>query len=556
MPLAGFGIFGHTVVGREISVDGSSPSLFSQIKGMFGQNVVKHLLIEARPFDRDLDAEVEMNYSDSVVYLEDPYHNRLKGSITFTQDVQVDAISPNARTAKGSIKILVSHDDYTDPNMPTDFHKYLFGCRSLVVKLGGQVNGVEMPLSEYGTILGGKIRDVEWSETPEGDVLEFNFQDARLALRTPALATKYAGTGGIEGGEDLKEKRKPKNYGRIENYRPVFLGQNETATGNIYHLNDGEIQQINKVKDGGYEILPSQEVGDVFFYEFTEQEVDDREYVYELDRSLIMLPYDPPGDITVDFYGDADASLGGYVETAPEIAYRIAIQAGVSPNDLTQTAFLGLANRNSAPVSYSLDIGSAIEVDRAISEVLADLWAFPIGNREGKVSCARVELGYYGAQVSIKKEEVYALRKGTDTVSAKDLVVFFRKNWFVQKAGDLAKNADPDDLGFAVEEYRKVIASTDASVTDDFLDAKSFEIKTKFAIDTDALTEQARRFFLLKEQRHFYTAIVGKHSFSINVGQNVNLQYGKWGLENGKDFFVFSVKDDTLTGTTTLGLWG
>ena len=77
--------------------------------------------------------------------------------------------------------------------------------------------------------------------------LRFSFRDRQEELRVPFQQNRYAGTGSLEGGDDLKGKWKPKVLGQVLEIPALLVN----PAKHIYQFHDGALQSVDGVYDAG-----------------------------------------------------------------------------------------------------------------------------------------------------------------------------------------------------------------------------------------------------------------------------------------------------------------
>ncbi|MCZ8148182.1 MAG: hypothetical protein O9325_10085, partial [Roseomonas sp.] len=84
------------------------------------------------------------------------------------------------------------------------------------------------PLAQARLVFAGTVAAVDRTERQRARIA---LADATDRLNTPLQPILYGGTGGLEGGADLKGKPKPVALGRVFNAAPVFLGNLDLGAG-------------------------------------------------------------------------------------------------------------------------------------------------------------------------------------------------------------------------------------------------------------------------------------------------------------------------------------
>lgn len=146
------------------------------------------------------------------------------------------------------------------------------------------------------------------------NAIRFRLRDRQAIFDVPFQSVTYTGAGGAEGGDDLAGKRKPKAYGRIFNAPAVLVD----AANLVYQVHDGEVQQVDAVRDKGVALVFDADYAD--YATLVAASFSPGEYATCLAEGLFRLNGDPTGQVTCDFRGDASGA--GYVETTTDIVQR------------------------------------------------------------------------------------------------------------------------------------------------------------------------------------------------------------------------------------------
>ncbi len=97
--------------------------------------------------------------------------------------------------------------------------------------------------SDFSTVFVATMQQAEVGR----DQVRIKLRDLRYSLKQPLQTTKYAGSGGLEGGADIKDKEKPVTLGAPHNVTPV----NVNGPKLIWQVHDGALQSIDAVYDRG-----------------------------------------------------------------------------------------------------------------------------------------------------------------------------------------------------------------------------------------------------------------------------------------------------------------
>lgn len=139
------------------------------------------------------------------------YTPRLKKAYSFKRALFEDG-RVSGRTVPGYGDIVINNQDGGLDYL----YNYAWGGRRVRVWMGGE----GFNLADFGLIFTGTAQGLSWSDeeiTVELRSLEYMF-DRECQTNT------FAGTGGVEGTDVLKGKRKPRGYGFVQIAEPEYLG--------------------------------------------------------------------------------------------------------------------------------------------------------------------------------------------------------------------------------------------------------------------------------------------------------------------------------------------
>ena len=187
---------------------------------------------------------------------------------------------------------------------------YYWQGHELIVYMGDPL-GVGGAGGDFSSVLVGRIARAWWS----ADIFNVSLRDARWPLQKNIQTTAYAGTGGIEGGADLKNVLKPLGFGVVRNAEPIVTDQ----TNLIMQVHERAINSITGVFDRGVELTAA--AGDAASYSaLTSWTPVAGQYKTYLAGGMLRLGALPDAPVTVDFTGD---NTGGYVTGGADLVKRI-----------------------------------------------------------------------------------------------------------------------------------------------------------------------------------------------------------------------------------------
>lgn len=223
----------------------------------------------------------------------------------------------------GAMKLRINRFEIAEPYVRR------FNWAAAPVKLWAGVAGQAWPWTQFAELT---VSDF----SAEGNGLSLSMKVNEEPFSADVLTAKYAGTGGIEGGADLKGKVKPFLLGRCSNVEPVLID----AVNNVYQVHGyAAIEAVTKLYERGSEFPISS--GDYANYTaLTAATIANGRWATCIASGLIRLGAPAYGVITADV--DGDKSGGTWRRKPGEIMLRLLDNAGVTSGLIESSSFTGL----------------------------------------------------------------------------------------------------------------------------------------------------------------------------------------------------------------------
>ncbi len=372
--------------------------------------------------------------------------------------------------------------------------------------------------STFGNVFTGVVEKVRIGV----DVVRIRLSDGASKLAVPVNATVYAGSGGTEGGSDLKGKPKPKCWGHVYNVAPPLVD----STNLIYQVNDGAISDVPNVWDRGVALT---KVGGA---------PAAGQYQVNAAAGTFTLGATPAGTVTADVQGDASGA--GYVTKTGEIVLRLLAIPALTSSEIEPASFANL--NNDVPAEVGVYVGTdGANVDQVVGVLLEGIGAFGGFNRHGAFSVGLVAAPTGAVAASFSNEDILEIEREPLPAAVEPIIwraaVDWQKNYTVQN--DLAASVTAARRTFAAEPARREKVE-DTSIRTRHLLAQEYAPGGNFyAVQADATTEAQRRFDLWsKEGRALYRAQLPLHALTRDLGQVLTLMHARHGLSAGRDVRV------------------
>lgn len=417
--------------------------------------------------------------------------------------------------------------------------------------------------ADYATAVTIAVFTMEQAELSNDQVL-FRVRDRLADLETAKLlTTRYLGTStstGIEGGPDLKGKVKARVFGYCREISPALVNGAKL----IYQVNDGAVFAVPMAYDRGAPLT-----------------FNTTEYVSQADMEAnapglnefrvwraggcIRLGALPAGQITCDvIVGDTAAD-----RTTAQILKTMAISAGIDPGLIVAGDVTDLDAANPAVIGFYID--QEVSARAAMEQVANSIGAWFGFDRLGQFRMRRFEAPAATPVVSLQRigqqdvplgvydlidPQRRALEDPGRGVPVKTVTVSYQRCW-TPATTDLAAGVTAARRAFLAEATRTATA-TDNAVALQFKSAGTRAFESLIDDPTAAQAEADRDLAMHKVQRSRY---VTRTPFDltflglVDLGSTVELRFGRFGLNAGKNFVVIGMRP-VVASVIELDLWG
>ncbi|KAA0572267.1 hypothetical protein FZ983_32365 [Azospirillum sp. B21] len=368
--------------------------------------------------------------------------------------------------------------------------------------------------------------------------------DLQTQIDKDIESTTYDGSGGFNGGTDLKGKVKPTVLGQVLRAAPVPVD-----TANLwYDLSPlTGLHSVQAVYDGGVPLTAS-----------ASNPPPAGNYYADLANGRLRLGSTPARQITVDCRG----AFGSNATTAADICKALLTgRLGFASGQIDDTSFAALNTKNSATVGYyAAERATGTEV---LDALIGSVGGFYTGSN-GKVVVGRLEaptatsssdsaLALYLEDADLEKG---ALTVNPEAIPPYRLIVKAARSWVgALQESDLAGAATAAMRAFFAEEYRSTTPVDVAAVQTLHPLSKPLEVETCLLTVADAQTEAARLSGLYSTRREVLTLRIETQPFSIELGGQVWISSALHVIDQA--YRVIGIEENTRdSGRVTLTLWG
>lgn len=397
--------------------------------------------------------------------------------------------------------------------------------------------------SDYQLVFSGVVQAVEIG----AQEVTISFSDGIAKLRAPVNATTYAGTGGVEGGTDLKGKPKPKSWGNVLNVPAVLVD----STSLIYQVHDGLASAVSAVYDRGVALTVGADYATLADLLSTAPAAGAFRAFKASSGSYFRLGSTPAGTVTADVLGDA---TGGYVNKTGDILQRVLLIAGIDASLLDSASFTTL--NTDAPAEVGIFTGTeSVAVEAVVEQLLEGVGAFGGFSRTNTFTVGVVKAASGSAAASFTQQDIGSMRRLPLPPVVEPAVwrarVAWQRNYTVQT--DLAASVTAARRAFAAEAER-VAASEDLTTRGQRQLAREYGPNGNlYALEADAATEALRLLALWKDgSRGLYEMDVSPKGLARDLGDVLTVTYSRFGFSAGRDVRVLGHKVDGVNVTLTV----
>ena len=501
---------------------------------------IKFYLIELSPYDPDSSSVVNLYVSDHGFITEPsdtPANTFYEPRITEALNLQRSIIDEDR--IRGQVKadfgeaVLLSGDVGTG-NTLDSWAQYNWDGRSITVKLGGE----DFAYSDYGTIGVFTAEGVDLSSKE----LTIRLRNGIYELDVPIQESKFAGTGGLEGNSDVKNKLKPKCYGLVRNIEPIYIGAQDLGDGSLetFAYNDGAANGVLDVYSNGNALTDSGSS--------TPASGEYRDYpddgVFQLGGSTLDTI------ITADVEGSKDSG-GTYVSTVADILELIITD--ISSLTMESGTVDALNTKNNSTVGIWIPNGE--NTLTVLSKISNSIGAFFAPNRLGEVVLGRVEEPNATEDESFDDQVILDIQRRASVLPIKGTIVKYKKAWRVHTLQEIAGAVAESKRTFLQNEWREETDS-DSSVETAHPLSQEEEFETLLDDSTAASNEATRLQSLFGVDREIFEVEAKAQPFKRNLGDTVKITDSRFNLSNGKNFVIIGLEEVASNNKVTMTLWG
>jgi hypothetical protein len=388
----------------------------------------------------------------------------------------------------------------------------------------------------YPVLLRGKTEAASWDE----DTIRIDIADAGLLLDRVIQNNTYAGTGGLEGDEELEGKLKPILLGSVPLLEPVLINPNW-----IYQFHDGPAHAQGIVSQGGVILhgFLGDFPGELESWEPTQAEVDNGSYRTDLGAGMFRLAAPPGGRVTLfSPIGSTDLPL----------VSRIADIVLWAANRVIPETPIATASINAFRTFYLQTVGIYITEEKSLQRLYDELM-LPIQAVTGIDRVGNLFMRTLLRQdpvAHIMEEDILegSFSRTPPPKPGATHKIGFRRSYVQLSESDLLGAADPTLRSLGLEEFRyRTSGPYPALIADRFPSATARVIPTHVIGPSEADSLAWQIIYREQAYRDVFTFTVKDHSWLLSIGDNILLQHSRFGLDVPRQCVIVGITERSPT---------
>jgi len=411
--------------------------------------------------------------------------------------------------------------------------------RRVRVWLGGE----GFSFGDFGLVFDGTAEGI--ALTDEAVTIRLRSRAART--QKPLQASLYAGSGGSEGGVDLKGKPKPLAFGTVRNVTPVLVSYADL----LWQVHDGPVQAIAVYSAGA---AVSAGADHASLSALLSATIAPGSADTCLGAGCFRLGSAPGGSVvTADV--DGDCTGGVFAGSTARILQRIAeTRAGFAPEDIDIAAFEALHAANGAAVGLyaGADAPEAAEAFDRLCNSVGAWWGF---GRDGRLTAGRLEAPAGPPVANYDTLSIIELERLPSALPPWRHILSYRRNWRPFQPGEVAGSVDAARREFLLTPWREEGADAPAVATAHPL-APEARLETLLDAAAAAAAEATRLQSLYGAGALVWSARLKTPPFALQLNDVIEVTWPRWGLASGRLLRVVGFTEIAGDNEVTLTLWG
>lgn len=471
------------------------------------------------------------------------FEARLLGDVNFEQSISLGGGSLG-RAALGFGEVAL-HDG--DGSLFTTLSGYALDGRALRIKVAngnGSRIGNWPALSSFSTVFAGTSVGLR----RDARSIRVRLRDTLSKLQVAALPATFAGTGGVEGGSNLKGIAKPQAWGQVFNVTPVYLGVTDLGLGNLatFAVHFRAIDGVPAVRERGGALT-----------EVTSGTPGIGQYRTFASLGVFQLGFTPAGTITADVRGDASPY---YAFTTGKLVRRVAVDLASfsASTDFDDLAFDDFDFAREGTVGIYVAPGERLQAIDLVERLAGGAGGFVTQTRGGKLRIGVLAPPETTPHASLDAADIRNLVPADlpDTIDPppKRVEVGYSLNY--SPSDDLAASITGDLRSSLAQPWRSAAAFSGTVAARYALAPSMALFGSSFADEAPAQTMADGFLALYAPGRRRFRLVTGRYLGQLELGHTVAVTWPLYGLAGGWRGIVEGIREDWFRGVVELTLFG
>ena len=380
---------------------------------------------------------------------------------------------------------------------------------------------------------------------------------------TPDSTSVYSIYNHSNGEDRLKGKIKPVCYGDVAHIEPIEIDPSNRK----YQVHNGPIEEIAGVYAGGNQLgsCSSGSYTNAWDCQADGHTWNHSGFTVDLANGTFIVPGGATTVITADVKGsketDAFNSTATYENRLGNIVKRIVTtKGGLGASDIDADSFTTLETSTTAiqhgDVGYYVPEGENIL--NVLDELISSLGAFYTFDREGKLVVGVLTAPSVTPAETFTEIELMSISRRSTGIPTVSNTIGSRKQWKVFSESDMAGAVLSDETykhrlenEFVDEKYENLTVKTKHLLAEE-----ADKVDTYLTCNCMGYEEAKRRQTLYGTERDLFVIKVKTQPFMLELNDTIQIKIDRYGLNNGKNMRIVSLKEDALKNEVTMEVWG
>lgn len=376
--------------------------------------------------------------------------------------------------------------------------------------------------------------------------LRIPLYDYGFKLDVPMETSLYAGTGGAEGSDDLKGKRRPGCWGYVRHVSPVLLVSNKF----IYQVHNGAVESIEAFNNGAALTFGA----DFATYALLDAAVTAAGHYYTcLAEGYVRInDLSDNETLTCDVEGD---SGGGFVGTVGTLIRRIIEGRTVIS---AVTGFFDLAFEDFEDVHpYEAGIYTDQNDTSTVRDIVTRLAGYGVYlgfRRDGRFTIGRFDAPAAAIKIRLTETDIFDIERDPLPSGLRPPPHRWRVPYahcFTMLGSNIAGSVSASMRSFLAEADRFATAES-AAIKRNHPFGKDRDPVTSYLRNEADAQAEADRFLLLNSiPRSTYRITFDRKAHVLDIGSELEVTYDRWDLSAGKNLVVVDLEENARDNRCT-----